>query len=133
MIATASQPREFLTKNPATVSLEPVHNLSHAVGRVVLNKEVDVIRHYFHGVQRETVLSSLFLQDPFQSLIDTVDQHGATILWTPYQMYLPCENRTGVLCIPYTRRINTTKEHVIPLPAKAGSPPAQSLMGQGAR
>ena len=85
---TASQPREFLTKNPATVSLEPVHNLSHTVGRVVLNKEVDVIRHYFHGMERETVLSCLFLQDPLPSLIDTVDQHGATILWTPYQMRL---------------------------------------------
>jgi hypothetical protein len=111
---TASEPREFLTKNPATVSLEPVHNLSHTVGRVVLNKEVDVIRHDFHGMQRETVLSSLFVQDPLPSLIDTADQHGETILWTPYQMYLQCENRTGVLCIPfhvilYTRRINTTQ------------------------
>ena len=60
-----------------------------------------MIRHYFHGVERETVLSSLFLQDPLPSLIDTVDQYGATILWTPYQMHLQCENRTGVLDIPY--------------------------------
>ena len=52
-------------------------------------------------MQRETVLSGLFVQDPLQSLIDTVDQHGATILWTPYSMYLQCENRTGVLCIPF--------------------------------
>ena len=98
---TASQPREFLTKNPATGSLEPVHNLSHTVGRVVLNKEVEVIRHDFHCMQRETVLSGLFVQDPLQWLIDTVDQHGATILWIPYSMYLQCENRTGVLCIPF--------------------------------
>ena len=65
---TASEPREFLTKNPATVSLKPVHNLSNTVGRVVLKKEVDLIRQHFHGMHRETVLSSLSFKIPFSRL-----------------------------------------------------------------
>ena len=94
-----SQTGKLLPQNTRCVTLESIDDLRDTTGRIGFDKQVNVVRHDFHLVNREVQFVGFFLQQNSQPSIHQIDKHLSSILRTPDNVILQAEYGTSVFTI----------------------------------
>lgn len=92
----AAQFPEFLTQDSACVALQPVHDFGYASGRIVFKKQMNVIGHYFKGVNCKLKFRRFFTNQLLKSLRYYFGQHFAAIFRAPNNMQFQTKDGFGI-------------------------------------
>jgi hypothetical protein len=82
----AAQERKLLSQYAAGVAFESIGDLGDRKGRVTLNEQMNVIRHDFHRVNRQSKLVSLLAEQRFQAIGNSALKHRPAVLRAPNQI-----------------------------------------------
>ena len=78
------EPRKFISENFRSEALELSGDVSRRKRRIRFNKHVNVIRHYFQGMNLRIQLSGFLIEKFFQSLRNVAAKDALSIFWTPH-------------------------------------------------
>jgi hypothetical protein len=121
------QKRELFAQRVRRKALQPVHDLSHTDRRTAFDKQMHVVGHNLHDVNRQSQLFGLLAKKDFQSRIYRLHQYGAPVLRTPDDVVLQTEYRTRVFSVSlahwndYTLDRKLIQQEGTRLPPKAPS------------
>lgn len=100
---TRPQQREFLPQHARRMTFEAVDDLGNVLRRTSLNKQMHMIRHHFHCVNREAVLLGDLANQLFQPRINRRRQRFAPVLRAPDQVVLQAEHCASVFGVSISR------------------------------
>ena len=112
---TATKRCKFLTQNTTGISFQSVNNFSNASRRIMLNKQVNVIRHYFERMNCEAKFCRLFVEKFLEPFLNSIDKYLAPIFRAPYYMQFQVENSPGIFCISLIHDVYYTSGRYIML------------------
>ena len=108
IVATAPQrrqagleKRELLTQSVRAKSLQAVYDFGHADCRVAFDEQMHVVGHDLHAVNRQPQFGGLLSKQRLQPRIHRIDQYGAPVFGTPYDVVLQTENRTSIFGVSF--------------------------------
>src|SRR5271165_3811013 len=97
---STAQESKFLSQDTAGITFESIGDLRDRKRWVTLKKQVNVIGHDFHRVNRQGKLIRLFKQQRSQTIGNSIRENRPAVLRTPDQVKLQRENRAGIACVP---------------------------------
>src|SRR4029434_489228 len=107
VVASAPQRRqlgtqmpEFLPQDARGIPLELCRKFGRGNAWITLDKQVHVIRHDFHRMQRGSKFSGFAVQQGLQALSTRTHQHRFTVFRAEHEVVLEGEDCASVACVP---------------------------------
>ena len=109
---SAFERSKFFSQYPARITFESVDNLRNASRGIMFDKHVNVIRHYFEGMNGKPKFSRFFVKKLLKSFSNFINEYLSPVFGTPDEVKFKAENSPGVFGVSVHIKQYTTARYL---------------------